>query len=128
MNDPAAPGRLSDASSLPGRVLASLGAVMLAGSIGLSAYAAHAAGVEARSLYLAAAMAFGHGLGLVSLAPAARRRLTLLALSVALLGMLLFAGSLVAAHFLATPTRLAPAGGSLMIFGWLIYAADALRR
>ena len=46
----------------------------------------------------------------------------------ALLGALVFAGTLVAAHVFGTSTRLAPMGGSLMIFAWLLYGFDALRR
>ena len=42
-------------------------------------------------------------------------------------GVLLFAGSLVAAHAFGLPTRLAPLGGSLMILGWLLHAAAAAR-
>ena len=50
-----------------------------------------------------------------------------LAVGALLLGVLLFAGSLVAAHAFGLPTHLAPLGGSLMILGWLLHAAAAVR-
>ena len=39
-----------------------------------------------------------------------------------------FSGSLLAAVFLSASTVLAPAGGVLMMIGWLALAIDALRR
>ncbi|MCF7221108.1 DUF423 domain-containing protein [Marilutibacter chinensis] len=110
------------------RGLASAGALLAALSIALAAYAAHAAGVDARAqLQLAAAFVFGHGLALCALAPRTMRRLGRAALAGLLVGVLLFSGSLVAAHVLGWPTRLAPAGASLMILAWLGYAVDAAR-
>ncbi|MGY1457099.1 MULTISPECIES: DUF423 domain-containing protein [unclassified Luteimonas] len=110
------------------RLLASAGAVLSAAAVALAAYASHAAGPDAGArLGLAAAFAFGHGLALAALAPRAAGRLAKAALWALLLGVLLFAGSLVGAHFLDLPTRLAPTGGSLMILGWLLHAAAALR-
>ncbi|WP_374011968.1 DUF423 domain-containing protein [Pseudoxanthomonas koreensis] len=106
------------------------GAVLAALSIGLSAWAAHGldpgparAGVQTASLY-----AFGHGVALAALARAAVRRLGVIALAVLLLGTVLFCGSVAGGALLGWPTRLAPAGGSLMMLGWLLWAADALRR
>ncbi|WP_449280105.1 DUF423 domain-containing protein [Luteimonas changyuni] len=111
------------------RTLAAAGALLAAVSVALAAYASHAAGPDAgMRLGLAAAFAFGHGLALAALAPRARGGLATAALWALLLGVLLFAGSLAGAHFFALPTRLAPAGGSLMILGWLAHAAAALRR
>ncbi len=111
------------------RALASSGAFVLAGSIALAAYASHAADAAARSdLQLAAAMAFGHGVAVAALAPVVRHRLGLLCLVVALLGALLFAGSLAGGHLLGVSTRMAPVGGSLMIGAWLVYAINVLRR
>lgn len=127
MTAPGAPGSIPGLGRSARRTLVPLGAILVAAATALSAYAAHAAG-DPRSLYLAAFMAFGHGLALASLAPAARRRLTLLALSAVALGVLLFSGNLVTAHLLAIRAPLAPFGGGLMIFGWLLYAADAARR
>jgi uncharacterized membrane protein YgdD (TMEM256/DUF423 family) len=117
-------------SSAPGaRVLAAAGAVLAAAGVALAAYAAHAAaGLDQGRLLHAALFGFGHGIALVALAPQASRRLGRLALVLMLAGVLLFSGSLVAAVFFGTSTGLAPAGGSLMILAWLLYAADALRR
>lgn len=118
-----------DGVPVPMRVLACAGALLLAIGVALSAYAAHAVegDVQAR-LQTAALFAFGHGVALAALAPAARRRLGQVALAAVLVGTLGFAGSLAASHFLGVSTRLAPAGGSLLIVAWLVYAADALRR
>lgn len=111
------------------RVLTAAGAVLAAAAIALSAYAAHGAGGEVGAhLQMAALFAFGHGIALAALAPHATRRLMRIALAAMLLGVLMFSGSLAAAHLLGTPTMLSPYGGSLMILAWLGFAADALRR
>jgi len=111
------------------RILAAAGAVLAALAVALAAYASHAADPGAgQRLGLAAAFAFGHGLALAALAPRARGYLAPAALWALLLGVLLFAGSLVGARFFGLPTRLAPMGGSLMILGWLAHAVAALRR
>lgn len=111
------------------RALTAAGAVLAGAGVALSAYAAHGAEGAARvNLQSAALFALLHGVALAALSPHASRRLGMVALSMQLVGTLLFSGSLVAAHFFSTPTRLAPFGGSLLIFGWLLYAANALRR
>ena len=111
------------------RVLAASGAVLAAAGVGLSAYAAHAAEAAARAnLQSAALFALAHGIALAALSRQTPQRFGTVALWMLLIGVLLFSGSLVAAHFFAAPTRLAPMGGSLLILGWLLYAADALRR
>lgn len=77
-------------------------------------------------LALAALFAFGHGLALV----ATISRDSLWARSAKagfLIGVLLFSGSLTAAALFATPTALAPFGGSLLILAWGILAVDFLR-
>lgn len=110
------------------RLLAAAGALLAAAAIALSAYAAHGADGDIKShLQTAAVFAFGHGIALAALAPQATR-LARLSLASMLLGVLMFSGSIVAAHFLDTPTMLAPYGGSLMILAWLVFAAAALRR
>ena len=110
------------------RVLAASGGALAAVAVALAAYASHAAGPDAGArLGIAAAFAFGHGLALAALAPRARGLLAQWALWALLAGVLLFAGSLAGAHFMALPTRLAPLGGLLMILGWLGHAAAALR-
>lgn len=111
------------------RALVVAGALLAALAVALSAYAAHVADPAAQSrLQMAALFAFGHGIALAALAPAAARRLARIALAALLVGVLLFAGGLASAYFLGTSTRLLPFGGSLMILAWLLYAADAARR
>ena len=109
--------------------LLTAGAVLAAAGVALSAYAAHGAEGPARaSLQSAALFALLHGVALTALPRQTVRRLGFVALAALLLGTVLFSGSLIAAHVFGTPTRLAPFGGSLLIFGWLLYAADSLRR
>ena len=113
-----------------GRGLAAMGAVLAALAIGLSAYAAHGvADAQARgNLQTASLYAFAHGAVLLLLAQAPARRLRWLALAGLLLGTLLFAGSLVAGAMVGTSTRLAPAGGIMLMLGWVLWAIDAIRR
>lgn len=111
------------------RALACIGALMAGVSVGLAAYAAHAVDADAQQrLQSAAWFAFGHGIALAALAPRAVRRLGLFGLSALALGTSLFSGSLLGAHFFSTPTSAAPFGGGLMMLGWLLWAADSLRR
>jgi uncharacterized membrane protein YgdD (TMEM256/DUF423 family) len=107
--------------------LAFNGALCAAAAVALAAYAAHGAEGEAQSRLQLAAVAFGHGVALAVLAPAVSRRLGKSALSLLYLGVLLFCGSLVLNVLAQWPTTLAPFGGTLLIAGWLIYAADSLR-
>ncbi len=111
------------------RGLASAGAVLAAASVALAAYGAHGnvAGDPA-VVQLAAVFTLGHGLALAALAPLAARRLGVLALAALLSGIVLFAGSLLAAQFAEVSPRLAPAGGLLLIAGWALFAIDAARR
>lgn len=110
------------------RWLAAAGSLLAALAVALSAYAMHAAIPAARErLLLAAAFGFAHGLALAALAPLAQRAGALWAQALLLLGVLLFAGSLAAAALLGAPTVLAPAGGLLLIGGWLLQAWDRLR-
>lgn len=111
------------------RTSAATGAVLAAAGVALSAYAAHAVEGAARaSLQSAALFALVHGVALAALPRQTPRRIGTIALAALLLGTLLFSGSLVGAHVWSLPTRLAPAGGMLMIGGWLLYALDAFRR
>lgn len=110
------------------RLLAACGALLAAIAVAMAAYAAHAAqGLDASRLHSASLFAFGHGIALAALVPRRPRALRTLALSVLLLGTLLFSGSLALAVFAGLPTALAPIGGTLMILAWLLYAVDALR-
>ncbi|WP_411834462.1 DUF423 domain-containing protein [Pseudoxanthomonas mexicana] len=110
--------------------LAALGAALAAVAVGLSAYASHGvADAHAQSnLQTAALFAFGHGIALAALAAGTARRLGRLALLLLALGTLLFAGSLAGNALWGWPTRLAPFGGTTLMLGWLLWAADALRR
>lgn len=114
---------------LPQRLLGASGALLAAGATALAAYAAHGAEGEVRThLYMAALFAFGNGIGMAALAPRAARWPGLLALAALLAGTLVFAGSLVSAQAMGVPSMAAPWGGGLMIGGWLLLAADLLRR
>ena len=111
------------------RILAACGALLAAGAVALSAYAAHAVqGVDQHRLHSAALFAFGHGIALTALVPRRQRGFRTIALFLLLLGTLIFSGSLAGAVFAGLSTGFAPIGGSLMILGWLLYAIDALRR
>lgn len=129
MTNPPSPDSTFARGPLPPRLLGASGAVLAAAATALAAYAAHGADGEVRAhLYMAALFAFGNGVGLAALAPRTRRRLGLFALAALLAGTLVFAGSLVSAKLLGEPTMAAPWGGGLMIGGWLLLAADLLRR
>lgn len=114
--------------SLFGRLAGAAGALCAGAAVALGAYASHGAEGQAASwLQTAALFAFGHGVALALLAPTPARLLRLAAAGLLLAGMLLFSGSLVAAALLGWPTALAPFGGSLMMLGWLLLAADLVR-
>lgn len=111
------------------RGVTACGAVLAAAAVALAAYASHATRTPDTRMHLqtAAAFAFGHGAALCVLGNEAPRLLLRIALRALLLGTLLFAGSLAGAEFFGWPTRLAPAGGMLLIGGWLLVAIDRLR-
>ena len=102
-------------------------ALLCSSSVALAAYASHAAvpGQSSR-LALAAAFAFAHGLALIVLA-SRPSRLALVVRVVLLLGVLGFSGGLCAAALFDIRAATAPLGGSLLIGGWLLLAADFLR-
>lgn len=111
------------------RALAGFGALACGLAVAVAAYASHGLdGVDAKRAGLAALFAFGHGLALLLLVPAAVSKLRLCGVSALAAGLVLFSGSLLGAVFLAASTALAPAGGLLLMLGWLIIAADVLRR
>lgn len=119
---------LSDAPRPRRSWLAANGALCAAAAVALSAYAAHAAqGADQTRLQTAAFFAFGHGVALAALAPAASRTLGRFGLAALLLGTLLFSGSLTFNALAQWPTTLAPFGGMLLIAGWVLYAVDAMR-
>jgi uncharacterized membrane protein YgdD (TMEM256/DUF423 family) len=107
--------------------LAPIAAVACAGAVGLGAYASHAATPgQARQLALAAAFGFAHGLALIVLRD---RQSTLggLARLALFLGLLGFCGGLCLAAFGGGRALTAPAGGSLLMIGWLLMAFDLWR-
>lgn len=110
--------------------LAAAGALLAAGAVALSAYAAHAAAAAGHQapLFTAAAVAFGHGLALQALGQDNRRRLRRVLLAAMLLGTVLFSGSVAAAQLFGISAKLAPLGGGLLILCWLGLAYDHLRR
>lgn len=118
--------RIADRRS--SRAFAAAGALLAAGSVALSAYAAHGAeGAAQQNLQLAALFGFGHGLALATLARAVASRLAWSALALLLAGTLLFSGALVAKHAFGGSSAPAPFGGGVLILGWLLYALAALR-
>ena len=107
------------------RFVPALGALLAGASVALSAYAAHAG---APGLASAAWLGLVHGAACAALAPGVAGRLSRIALAMLLAGAWLFAGSLAAKHFLGTSSAAAPAGGMMMIAGWVLYAVSLLRR
>lgn len=109
--------------------LVAAGALLAGLSVGLSAYASHAASGDAQAaLQTAAVFAFGHGIVLVVLGRAVRGALEMTSLLMLLLGTLLFAGALVSRYLFAGPAFYAPWGGMLTMLGWALQAVAALRR
>ena len=109
-------------------MISALAALLCGVSVALGAYAAHAADGQAKQrLAVAAAFAFGHGLALLVLRARAGR-LALVARLCLLVGTLAFCGSLAGAALWALPTTLAPAGGMLLMAGWLLAAIELLRK
>lgn len=116
------------ARPLAPRLFAAGGALACGLAVALGAYASHGLdGDAARRAGLAALFAFGHGLALQWLCRSEPARLRLLACAALALGLALFAGSLAGAAFFGWPTGLAPAGGALLMLGWLLVAFDHLR-
>ena len=109
------------------RGLAAFGALAGAAAVALAAYASHAADAAARGRLDAAVFQLAlHALAISLFAPRQRRRMEFAALSAWCVGLLLFSGSLVASVFAGTSTALAPVGGVLLIFGWMLQALAIL--
>ena len=110
------------------RLVSAVAALFCGLAVALGAYAAHAADGQAKQrLAVAAAFAFAHGLALLVLRTregglAAAARACLLA------GTIAFCGSLAGAALFSLPTSLAPAGGMLLMAGWLLAAVEFLRK
>lgn len=105
------------------------GGLLGAAGVALSAAAAHAGGGNVQT---AASFLLMHAPALlaIGLVGATARRLLRVGAAVLLLGLVFFAGDLLARHYLGTRLfpMAAPAGGVLLIAGWLIIAASALWR
>jgi uncharacterized membrane protein YgdD (TMEM256/DUF423 family) len=119
--------------ALPDRLLLALGA--LAGLLGVIASAAAAHGGGTDSLKTAAQFLLFHApvlIGLVALVAtgAVHRGLTRLAGAAILIGLALFCGDLALRALLATPLfpMAAPAGGLVLMLGWLLVGATAFVR
>jgi uncharacterized membrane protein YgdD (TMEM256/DUF423 family) len=107
---------------------AAAGALCCAAAIALGAYAAHGLALPERDrIQPALSYLLVHGLALGVFAPRPRAALADAALMAWALGILLFCGSLILAVLAGTSTRLAPAGGVLLIAGWLLQGLHALR-
>lgn len=116
---------MSPATTTRSRLLPALGALLAGASVALAAYAAHA---DAPGLASAAWLGLVHGAACAALASGANGRLPRVALAMLMAGAWLFAGSLAAKHFLDLSSPAAPAGGLLMIAGWVVFALSCLRR
>ena len=110
------------------RRMSALAALICALSVALGAYASHVASAQDRKhLAIAAIFAFANSLALIVLSPR-DSRLATVGKSCLLAGVVLFCGSLAGAGLFSTSTAAAPAGGSLLILGWLLTAADFWRK
>ena len=97
-------------------------------SVALGAYASHAASGQARErIALAALFAFAHGLALIVMAPRTTRLAGFAKVSF-VAGIVLFSGSLASAGLFGSATGAAPFGGSLLMLGWLLAAAEYWRK
>lgn len=114
--------------SRPWGLLAAGGALLAAASVALLAYASHASdGPTQERLQTAGMLALVHGAAVAALASRAQRRMAGLAVLALYIGALLFSGSLVLNALVQWPSTFAPAGGALLIAGWLLWAAAAVR-
>lgn len=118
----------SDTGQGQGRWLRAAGALLAGASVALAAYASHAGNPATRgNLEIAALFGFGHGIALAALARGTLSRLASAGLAMLLSGTLLFGGALLGKALAGTTSAPAPIGGMLMIGGWLVLAAAALR-
>lgn len=121
------------AATLPAsqRLLSVLGGLCGVAGVALSALAAHRGG---GNLGIAASFLLAHAPALLAIGLAAHlsagRGLLRVGAWVLFLGLLMFSGDLVMRDTLGRRLfpMAAPSGGTLMILGWLVIAAAALRR
>ncbi|MDQ3270195.1 MAG: DUF423 domain-containing protein [Pseudomonadota bacterium] len=108
--------------------LSAAGALMAGASVALLAYASHAGdGAAQDRLQTAGTIALVHGAAIAALSRAGSRRVASFAVLALAVGALLFSGSVAMSVVAQWPTTLAPAGGLLLIGGWLLWAVDAVR-
>ncbi len=110
------------------RFFSAISALVCALSVAMSAYASH--GLEGDSqdrMLMASYFAFAHGLSLIVLVCRSASRSHLLACSLMLCGLFLFAGSLALAAIWHTSTALAPMGGMALILAWCWMALNFFR-
>lgn len=109
----------------PDRILVLAGGLSGAAGVALSAVAAHAGGGNVAT---AANMLLLHAPALLAAGLAGRGGLMRAGAFVLLAGLLLFSGDLLLRHYAGARLfpMAAPAGGTLMIAGWLLAAASAL--
>lgn len=110
-----------------GRIIACVGGLTGAAGVGLSAYAAHAGGTNGAT---AATFLLAHAPVLVAIGLAGRTRPMFIAALVLAAGLALFCGDLLMREFIGARlfAMAVPAGGLMMIGGWLAVAAAALVR
>jgi uncharacterized membrane protein YgdD (TMEM256/DUF423 family) len=108
---------------------AALVAAGLLGALGIGGAALAAHGGDVRLIAIAAAIALVHAPAVIGLAavPAEHLRLAMPAALLMVVGTLLFSGDLAARSFFGDRlfANAAPAGGMILVGGWLLVAAGA---
>lgn len=108
-----------------GRFFIVVGGLAGAAGVALSAVAAHAGGGNVGT---AASFLLAHAPALLAIGLIGSNRVLKAGGAILLLGLLLFCGDLLARHYAGSRLfpMAAPAGGTLLIAGWLGVAASAL--
>lgn len=108
-----------------GRFFIVVGGLAGAAGVALSAVAAHAGGGNVGT---AASFLLAHAPALLAIGLIGGNRVLKGGGAVLLLGLVLFCGDLLARHYAGSRLfpMAAPAGGTLLIAGWLVVAASAL--
>lgn len=108
-----------------GRIFIVVGGLAGAAGVALSAVAAHAGGGNVGT---AASFLLAHAPALLAIGLIGSNRVLKGGGAILLLGLLLFCGDLLVRHYAGSRLfpMAAPAGGTLLIAGWLVVAASAL--
>ena len=108
-----------------GRIFIVVGGLAGAAGVALSAVAAHAGGGNVGT---AASFLLAHAPALLAIGLIGGNRVLKGGGAILLLGLVLFCGDLLARHYAGSRLfpKAAPAGGTLLIAGWLVVAASAL--